>query len=170
VNSATGRRAAYPGTFDPPTIAHLAIAEAARAQCGVDRVDFVLNDQPLGKGAITPLARRLAMLEAVAASRPWLGVAVSEYLHLADIARGYEVLVMGADKWEQLLDVQFYADAHAREDALSRLPQLAVAPRHGHRVPDDCVLLEIDLAHVSSTRARAGQHDLVPPEARPFLS
>ena len=43
------RIAAYPGTFDPPTIAHLAVAEAAWRVCGVDRVDLVLSVDPIGK-------------------------------------------------------------------------------------------------------------------------
>jgi nicotinic acid mononucleotide adenylyltransferase len=68
------RRGAYPGTFDPPTVAHLAIAEAARSQCGLDRVDFIVNRSPLGKVDTRPLDARVAMLEAVAATRPWLSV------------------------------------------------------------------------------------------------
>jgi hypothetical protein len=162
-------RAVYPGTFDPPTIAHVAIAEATLAQCGVEWVDFVVNDRPLGKAAISPLARRVAMLEAVAATRPWLGVVVTEQVHLADIARGYDVLVLGADKWAQLLDAAFYEDERARDDAIARLPRLAVAPRDARPVPDGCVVLDIDASHVSSTRARDGRVDLIAPEARPFM-
>lgn len=162
-------RAAYPGTFDPPTIAHLAIAEAARDQCGVTVVDLVVNRQPLGKSGMRPLADRVAMLEAVAASRPWLGVVVTDHLHLADIADGYDVLVLGADKWAQVLDVAFYESPIERDAAVARLPRLAIAPRHDFEVPPDCVVLDIDLSHVSSTAARAGQHNLVAPEALPFL-
>jgi hypothetical protein len=163
-------RAAYPGTFDPPTIAHLAIAEAARDQCGVDRVDLILNREPLGKSGMQPLEARVAMLRAVAATRPWLAVAVTDHVHLADIAEGYDVLVLGADKWAQVLDASFYGSAAERDAAVARLPRLAVAPRHGFAVPDGCVRLDIDLSHVSSTVARAGRSDLVLPEARRFLS
>ncbi|MDT1909227.1 hypothetical protein, partial [Acinetobacter baumannii] len=35
------RIGAYPGTFNPPTIAHLAVADAARAQRRLDRVVLV---------------------------------------------------------------------------------------------------------------------------------
>lgn len=162
-------RAAYPGTFDPPTVAHVAIAEATARQCGVERVDFVLNEAPLGKAGVRPLEVRRAMLEAVAAARPWLAVVVTDRLHLADIADGYDVLVLGADKWAQVLDVAFYASAEARDAALARLPRLALAPRHGMAVPDGCVVLDVDLSHISSTAARAGALDLVAPEARPLL-
>ena len=164
------RIGAYPGTFDPPTVAHLAIAEAARAQCGLDRVDLIVNRQPLGKTAVRPLAARVAMLEAVAAPRPWLQIVVTDRLHLADIAEGYDTLVLGADKWAQVLDVGFYASAAARDAAVARLPPLAVAGRHGLAVPADCVLLEVDVPEVSSTGARAGRLEWVLPEARPFLT
>jgi len=163
------RRGAYPGTFDPPTIAHLAVAEAARDQCALDRVDLIVNRAPLGKSSMRPLADRVAMLEAVAAPRPWLGVAVTDDLHLADIADGYDVLVLGADKWVQVLDVAFYESEAARDLAVARLPALAVAPRQGLPVPDACEVLAVDLSHVSSTAARAGRRDLIAPEALPFV-
>ena len=162
-------RGAYPGTFDPPTVAHLAIAEAARSQCGLASVDLILNPNPLGKSGMRPLQRRVAMLEAVASTRPWLNVVVTDQLHLVDIAQGYDVLVLGADKWSQVLDPAFYSSVSDRDDAVARLPRLAVAPRHDCPVPQDCVVLEVDLSHVSSTEARAGRTDLVLPEALPFL-
>lgn len=162
-------RAAYPGTFDPPTVAHLAIAEAARKQCDLERVDFIVNQRPLGKSGMRPLEARLAMLEAVVARRPWLGVVVTDHMHLADIAEGYDILVLGADKWAQVLDSSFYASEAARDAAVARLPRLAVAPRDGLAVPEGCVRLAVDLPHVSSSAARAGRGDLVLPEAAILL-
>ena len=143
-------RGAYPGTFDPPTIAHIAVAEAARSQCALERVDLIVNREPLGKSTISPLATRIAMLEAVAASRPWMAVVVT-------------------DKWSQVLDVAFYSSVAARDDAVSRLPQLAVAPRQGYPLPDDCVVLDVQMSAVSSTAARSGRVDLVPPEVRRLM-
>lgn len=162
-------RGAYPGTFDPPTIAHLAIAEAARSQCALVGVDLIVNPSPLGKSGMRPVETRLAMLEAVAATRPWLGVVVTDHLHLADIADGYDVLVLGADKWAQVLDPDFYESEAARDAAVVRLPRLAVAPRHDFPIPSNCVVLDVDLSHVSSSEARAGRTDLVLPEAVPYL-
>jgi hypothetical protein len=165
------RVGAYPGTFDPPTIAHVAIADAARRQCGLDAVDLVVNAEPLGKAGVRPLTTRVAMLQAVAADRPWLRVVVSDLAHLADIAEGYDVLVLGADKWAQVLDAAFYASEAARDAAVARLPQLAVAPRQGRALPTACTVLDIDdaLGEVSSTAARAGRWDVVPPEVLPLL-
>jgi hypothetical protein len=165
------RVGAYPGTFDPPTIAHVAIAEAARDQCGLDAVDLVVNPEPLGKAGVRPLAARVAMLEALASTRPWLRVVVTDRLHLADIAEDYDLLLLGADKWAQVLDPDFYATADERDAAVARLPELAVAPRKGLLLPDGCVVLELgdELAGVSSTAARAGRVSFVPPEVRPLL-
>ena len=157
-------RAAYPGTFDPPTIAHVAIAEAAYTGCGVDSVDLVVNREPLGKADALPLDVRVAMLEAVAAPRPWLSVVVSDRVLLADIADGYDVLVLGADKWAQVVDERWYASPADRDAAVARLPRLAVARRSGLPLPEDCIVLDVDLPDVSSTAARAGRSDLVPPE------
>jgi hypothetical protein len=161
---------AFPGTFDPPTVAHLAIAEAARRQCGLDRVDLVVSRDPLGKpGAGATLERRVAALHAVAAAgRDWLGVVVTDHRHLVDIAAGYDVLVLGADKWAQVLDEAFYESAGHRDRAVAALPRLAVAPRGSGPVPSGCVVLDVALDDVSSTAARAGRLDLVLPEARPW--
>ena len=138
-------------------------------QCALERVDLVLNREPLGKAGMRPLDQRVEMLEAVAESRPWLQVVVTDKLHLADIAVGYDVLILGADKWGQLLDVEFYDSPAARDDAVTRLPRLAVAPRQGLAVPHECVLLEVELSEVSSTAARDGRIDYVVPEARRFM-
>lgn len=163
-------RAAYPGTFDPPTVAHLAIASAAHEQCGVERVDLLVNESPLGKTGVRPLETRVAMLEAIARTRLWLSVVVTDHVHVADIAEDYDVLVMGADKWAQVLDPTFYASVATRDAAVRRLPQLAVAPRGGFGLPDGCIVLDVELPDVSSTAARAGDLTVVVPEARPFVS
>ena len=59
----------YPGSFNPPTIAHLAIAAAARDQRSLDRVVLAHSHRVLGKGEVErPLFRhRVEVLEAVAA-------------------------------------------------------------------------------------------------------
>src|SRR3954449_7981450 len=112
------RRGVYPGSFNPPTIAHLAIAEAARHQCELDRVDLVVSRVALAKEHVEhpPFADRIAILERVAATRPWLGVVVTEAQLLADIATGYDVLVLGADKWAQIHDVAFYSGSAGERD------------------------------------------------------
>jgi predicted RNA-binding protein with PIN domain len=80
---------------------------------------------------------------------------------------GYDVVVMGADKWAQVLDPDWYDDVAARDAALAQLPRVLVAPRPGFDVVGAEVLeLPVDLGHVSSTAARSGSHHLIVPEAR----
>lgn len=171
MSSATG---CYPGSFNPLTVVHLAVAEAAVAQCGLGRVDLVVSRVALGKEDVARprLEDRVAVLEAAAAHRSWLGVAVTDHQLLADIADRYDVLVMGSDKWAQVLDPSFYGGSEAARDrALTRLPRLAVAPRADHHdVPAGAVVLDVpaDLAAVSATGARDGRLDWMAPEARAF--
>lgn len=169
--SAEGRIGAYPGSFNPPTRAHLAIACAARQAHDLVRVDLVVSRRALDKEDVDRplLAHRLAVLEAVAASRPWLGVAVTDAQLLVDVAAGYDVLVVGGDKWHQLHDARYYGSDAARDDALGRLPQLAVAPRPPWETPGD-ISLDVPAEHAaaSSTAAREGAVDLMLPEAADF--
>ena len=163
----------YPGSFDPPTVAHLAIAEAAWRHAGLERLDLAVSTVPLGKPApVAPtLADRVRVLEAIAASRPWLGVNVSDAQLLVDIARGYDLLVVGADKWAQVVDPLWYGgSAAARDAAVAALPRVLVVPRPPFPVPVGEVLV-VDDCHltVSSTEARAGKDDWIAPEARRFI-
>jgi nicotinic acid mononucleotide adenylyltransferase/predicted RNA-binding protein with PIN domain len=160
----------YPGSFDPLTIAHLAISEKAVHEAGLDHLDLALSRSALGKelGAHLPLDARVAAIERAARARPWLGVTVTDDQLIADIARGYDVVVMGADKWAQVLDPGWYGgDVSARDAAVGALPRVLVVPRPGFAI-ENAEILDIDdeLTHVSSTRARAGEHHLVAPEAR----
>jgi nicotinic acid mononucleotide adenylyltransferase/predicted RNA-binding protein with PIN domain len=160
----------YPGSFDPLTVAHLAIAEAARRTAQLDRIDLTLSRVALGKEdrAHASVDARAAAIRRAARTRPWLAVAITDAQLIADIAAGYDVVVMGADKWAQVRDPAWYGgDATARDRALASLPRVLVAPRPGFDVVD-AEVLDIDPghAHVSSTRARAGEHHLVVPDIR----
>lgn len=175
--------AAYPGSFDPPTVAHLAVAQAAVEQLGVDRVDLVISIDPLGKDAARQVrvADRLAVLAALAEARPWLGVATTEHRLIADISTGYAAVVMGADKWAQVLDTAWYdGSAAARDLALARLPTIGVAPRATETAPVatpallpvglHVVQLDLHPSHraVSATEVRSGRVEWMAPEAGAF--
>jgi hypothetical protein len=169
------RRGAYPGTFNPPTVAHLAVAAAARSQCGLDRVELVLSEAPLGKVGdpdLTPLDVRLSMLERVAARHDWLTVIRTDAQLLADVAAGYDVVILGADKWAQVIDPSWYGDAAARDAAVRRLPHVALAPRPPHPLPrahSRLTILAIDPSHedVSATAVRGGNRQWLAPGAEP---
>lgn len=170
----------FPGSFNPPTVAHLAVASAALSACGLSRVDLVVSRVALGKPAVEvpSFADRVAVLEAVVASRSaWLGLVVSDAQLLVDLAAGYDVLVLGADKWVQVLDPAFYGDSAARRDAaLARLPTLAVAPRGDggllpQGLPASAVVLDpgTEAVDVSSSGVRSeGRVEWMAPEAAAF--
>ena len=161
----------YPGTFNPPTLAHLAIAEAAVEQRQLTRVDLALSRRPINKEHVDvpSFEHRVEVLEAVADRLGWLGVVVTEATLIVDIAEGYDVVVMGADKWEQVNDVRYYADAAALADALRRLPEVAVAPRPPHAIPEGMGLVLPDhYGAMSSSAVRAGRHELMVREAADF--
>ena len=72
------RLGVFGGTFDPPHIGHLAVAEEARDRLGLDRVLFVPAREPPHKpvGAASPPLARLALVRAAVAGHP--AFAVSE--------------------------------------------------------------------------------------------
>ena len=158
------RRGVFPGSFDPLTVAHLAVAEAAVAQCDLDELHLAISMEPLGKDRRqqSDAADRVAAIEAAARTRPWLRATVTSAALVADIASGFDVVVVGADKWLQLHDPAFYGgSADAVRRALRRLPELAVAPRAGVLLPPDVPVLAVDpqLAEVSSSAVRAGRRE-----------
>ena len=155
----------YPGTFDPPTVAHVAIAEAAVQQAGLDRLDLAVSESPLGKNdaGVAPLATRVRLLEAITETRPSLNVVVNPGGLISDIVAGYDAVVLGADKWEQVVDPAWYdGSVAARDEAVRRLPRVLLAPRHGfvpQGLPPDALVLDLPSEHlsVSSTGAREGR-------------
>ena len=128
------RTGVQPGSFDPPTLAHLAIAHAALRHHRLDRVIWTVSRRPLGKDdGRTDVDDRLTVLHSVVADHRWLAAEATDARLVADIADGYDVVIMGADKWHQLHDPTFYGGpevepAAAMDRALERLPH-RLAPR-----------------------------------------
>lgn len=166
------RRAVYPGSFNPPTHAHLAVADAVRRQRDVDQVTFSISVRALAKEHVERplLEHRLAVVRAAVACFDWLDVAVTDAQLLVDIAEGFDVIVMGADKWHQINDPFWYDnDPAARDAAVTALPEPAVAPRPPFETPDEHHLdLHDGHADVSSTAAREGALELMLPAAQHF--
>jgi hypothetical protein len=111
---------------------------------------------------------RLAAIRRAATTRPWLGAIETDAQLIADIARGYDVVVMGADKWAQIRDPAWYEHDAARPRRCDRgASRVLVVPRDGFAIVDAEILtVDDDHAAVSSTRARAGEHHLIAPDAR----
>ncbi len=162
------RRGVFPGSFNPLTIAHLEIAELARTRHELDEVHFVVStialDKPTPPGP--SLSERVGLIEADLAAHPHFEVRVTDRQLIADIAEGYDVVIMGADKWAQVNDERYYDSPADRDAAVARLPEIAVATRDGAPAPEELRLeTPAELREVSSTAARDGRRDLMAPEA-----
>ena len=117
----TGKRLsalAFCGAFNPPTLAHVNLAEAALRETGREAVVFVPSqsryiEEDQGKDYAFSGEERLAMLRALGASRPWLRAWDGE-LRAARQPRTYETLcrlreegtdaalLLGSDKLPEL--------------------------------------------------------------------
>jgi nicotinic acid mononucleotide adenylyltransferase len=187
----------FPGSFHPITVAHLGVSLAAVEQCGLLRLDLVISETALGKSTrgVPSASQRAARSRQALEAHPSLAsvcrVVVTPHQLLADIAQGYDWLVLGEDKWAQIAEPRWYGDSPAARDAaLALLPRVALAPRPGstsgtaspgtasshtqdtdwvrplgHTDTSGLVVLAIDpaLAPVSSTQVRAGRRDWAAP-------
>ena len=161
----------YPGSFNPPTVAHLALSEAARSQRGLDRVVWSISRVALAKEEFVHpcLEHRLEVLEQVAGDVEWLEVRLTDAQLLVDVSRGFDLLIMGADKWAQINELRWYRDSAERDAAIAALPDIAVAPRPPHVFPSWAALgVDDHYSTVSSSLARGGAVELMLPAAREF--
>ena len=130
------------GSFNPLTLAHLALAVAARAHAGLDRIVWTMAAVTVDKERVerAAVADRLAQLEALAASCPGAAVARTNHGLYVDQARAFRALispgarlsfVVGFDKIAQIFDPRYYADRDAALAELFALTDVLVAPRAG---------------------------------------
>jgi nicotinic acid mononucleotide adenylyltransferase len=130
--------AVVPGAYNPPTRAHLALAEAALAR-GFDAVLFSLGTLTLDKpeSGLT-LDERLHLLVAIASGREGLGVVLHNrglYAEQAEaLLRAVPVatpltFILGMDKIGQIFDPRYYRDFEGSLAALFGRARLLVAPR-----------------------------------------
>ncbi len=159
------------GTFDPPHLGHLILAQTAEEFLGLDRVVFVPTaESPLkGRPPAAPAAARLAMVRAAVAERRKWGVSdweirqggasysVRTAAHLHREFPDAELFwIIGADQLAQL-------NAWHRIDELCRLVRFVVAVRDGDELErpahlHPCVKIEalpMRRFDVSSTEIRA---------------
>ena len=155
------------GTFDPPHIGHVALAEAARRQLPIDELVIWVEESPGHRGVFADAQTRLKLAEA---AFPDLEVRLDPHPFTVDAVRGGEeaLFVVGADQ---------AADFHRWKDPEEVLEwvKLAVGSRGGYETPDltrwedRIVPFELGSPEVSSSdvreRVAAGEtiEDLVPP-------
>lgn len=160
----------FGGSFDPPHLAHLALARSARDELRLDELRWLLAAAPWQKAGrpVTPAAQREAMVRLAIAGEPRFVLERHELevagpsvtLHTVQALQAAEpgatwFLVIGADQhanlhtwrgFEELLDHVVLAVAQRPG------PTPAVDPavrRHRHRV------LPLPLLPISSTEVRA---------------
>lgn len=167
----TRRVGVFGGTFDPPHLGHLAIAEWARERLGLDHVTFVPAGAPPHKRrGVTAAAHRLAMtrlatrgnrafrVSPLEARRPGPSFTVDTLRELRRRDRAARLwLLLGEDSLDD------FASWHAPEEILG-LARLAVAGREGARPGrgrPPCTWIGNPAIAISSSalrrRARAGR-------------
>jgi nicotinate-nucleotide adenylyltransferase len=134
----------FGGTFDPIHQAHLAIAEAARDMCQLERVVFIPAAQPPHKADIrvSPPADRLAMVEAAIRDNPSFTV---DQIEIERGGRSYTVdtLVELRRRWPTvelalILSAESFVGLPTWRDParVLDLAALIVAPRDGYEDAD----------------------------------
>jgi nicotinic acid mononucleotide adenylyltransferase len=156
---APGRRhGLLAGTFNPFTRAHAALAVAGR-RAGCERVVLAMAPVSLDKQEVERAhpVDRLDWARAWAARHRWAAVAVASHPLLVDMAEalraagaGEVVLLLGADKAEQLVDRRYYTDPEAALARLARAATILVADRAGHARP-------LPLTQAGGDAGRAGR-------------
>ena len=131
-----GSMALLPGSFNPPTAAHLLLAERARRE-GFGCVLFVLAKNTVDKeqNGLIPEDRLMSLR--FVAQRAGMGVAVCSAGLYADMADAAALLfpstevafLVGSDKVASIFDSSYYPDREAALDALFSRARLIVAPR-----------------------------------------
>ncbi len=125
------RALVFGGAFNPPTRAHIQLAEYAMKETGFDKVIFVPTKRTYiadeqGKEYAFSDEERLMMLDAVAADHPWMDVSRFEIesetqprtyqtlCHFRDLGETCSLL-FGSDKLPELQTVWRYVDEITRE-------------------------------------------------------
>ena len=183
------------GTFDPPHIGHLLLAETARQQLYLERVYFLPAGQPPHKRdePVSPAAQRVGMTEMSIAGNPHFAV---DTIDVKRTPPHYTVTLLpllherypNSEIWmliggDSLRDLPAW---HKPQEVLAKC-QLAVQPRPGAKVDwesleaalpgatESVEILDGPAIAVSSTRIRqwrAAGHSLrylVPPKVRAFI-
>jgi nicotinate-nucleotide adenylyltransferase len=177
--SATSAIGMLGGTFDPVHVAHVAVAQAARGELGLDEVVLVPAGLPPHKlgVAMAPAADRLAMVELaidgeeglsagrIEIDRPGPSWTVDTVTGLLDAgrARGREIdltIILSADAFAGL-------PTWHEPDRLVRLARIAVAPRPGQAPPSiEALPAELRRAAAGITILRGPNLDVSSTEIR----
>jgi nicotinate-nucleotide adenylyltransferase len=166
------------GTFDPPHNGHVALAEAALQELGLDELLVLVVVNPGHRSTVEDAESRLALAVAAFAGLPRTRVEGDENAYTVDAVRGGRfgdaVFIVGADEGVAFPDWK-------EPDEILRWVKLAVGTRSGYPPPDlerygDRVIpFELASPPISSNEVRAGIRagqpvdDLVPSDVRRLI-
>ena len=171
------------GTFDPPHVGHLVVAECARVLLGLEEVRLLVAGDPWMKSTVSDAEHRLELCRTAVARQPGLTVDDREVrrsgpTYTADTLRELADTEPDTD-WVFLLGADAALDLPAWEggDEAMRLAEFVVVTRPGHpldaRAPDPVARLRrlpVPEIAISSTELRDRYRDdaptryLVPPD------
>lgn len=148
-----GRVGILPGSFNPPTVAHLELARAARRRFDLDHVVFSLSSVTVDKEQVEGLIRedRLLLLSLMAREHSWAGVAVVNRGLYSEQAPAFAAsfggaaepwFIVGMDKVLQIFDSKYYDDRDGALNALFARTRLIAANREDWDGKDLRALLE----------------------------
>jgi nicotinate-nucleotide adenylyltransferase len=161
------------GTFDPPHLGHLGVAECARVELELDELRFLVAGDPWMKSTVSPAADRTAMVRAAIEGAPGFALDDREVdrpgpTYTADTLAELQAEEPDADWWFVLgEDAAWTLPRWERIEEAFALATFVVVTRPGQRtprreeLPGDVVHLEIPQLEVSSTQLRArfgGRH------------
>ena len=129
----------YGGTFDPPHLGHVAVADAARQRFGVERLVVLVNEHPGHRATHASAADRLAL---ALAAFPGDDVRLDPHPRTVELLRAEHfddaVFVIGADQFRNFL-------AWSEPEEVLGRTRVAVATRPGFpRDELDGVLEQLD--------------------------
>ncbi len=160
------RIALFGGTFDPPHIGHLLMAEAAQAQFHLDRVVFLPTGQPPHKSVVTSARHRLAMTRAAVRGYPHFSVSAWEAAQKRTVYT-YETLAHFKSLWPRA-QVHFIlgSDSLAQIDrwrqgrTLLKQARFLVVDRLEHRWSALPARVRAQTAHVDMPPVAIASHTL----------
>lgn len=195
VETAVRRIGLYGGAFDPPHLAHLAMADAFVAQCQLDELRVLPTGQAWHKAHTTsPAVHRLAMTRLAFADRPWAVVDAREMQRTgptytidtlselkSETPASQLFLLIGQDQWQRFATWQRWREildnativVASRAHSTSAISQngsesIATAPSELAEAPPPWRLHWQPLA-LSSTQIRAALRMVDAPSPDPLV-
>ncbi len=157
----------FGGTFDPPHLGHLVVAETVRTALGLDRMDWIPAGQPWQKASqdVTPAHIRVELVQAAIRGNPGFG------LDLREVDRpgpSYTAETVEAIRQETGPDAELFlvlgTDSAAGMETwhqpgrITAASRIVVVDRPGAprpaSVPAGTLLVEVPLVAISSTLIR----------------